>query len=97
MQTEISGHSTRSTRFSPLLLPFIFSFSKTTNRLNESNFNDDDSDDDEEDLRQRRYSLQLSDSKGFRRSKGKVSAQPQLESEDENELPSDLLSRQNTM
>ena len=55
--------------------------------------NDDETNEDE--LRQRRYSLQLNESRGYRRGK-KLSTQPQLDSEDELELPAELLSRQNT-
>lgn len=55
--------------------------------------NDDEANEDE--LRQRRYSLQLNESRGYRRGK-KLSTQPQLDSEDELEPPTELLSRQNT-
>lgn len=67
-----------------------------TRSLSEDNFNNEDSNDDDDEWRQRRYSLQLG-SKGYRRSRPKVSAQPQLDSEEENEQPNELLSRQNTM
>lgn len=66
-------------------------------RLFTSNEADDDDEDDDEELRQRRYSLQLNDSRGYRRGK-KLSTQPQLDSEDEVEqIAAELLSRQNTM
>lgn len=77
------------------LLIFLF---RNYFRLSENNFNDDDSNEDEdEEWAQRRYSLQLNEPRGYRRNKAKVSAQPRLDSEDENEQPSELLSRQNTM
>ena len=57
----------------------------------------EESDEEEIDWKQRRYSLQLH-SKGYRKSGTKLNpTQPQLDSEDENEQPSELLSRQNTM
>lgn len=74
----------------------IFSF-RHYFRLSENNFNDDDSNEEDEEWVQRRYSLQLNEARGYRRNKAKESAQPRLDSEDENEQPSELLSRQNTM
>lgn len=68
-----------------LLSVYIYSFNEN-----------EESDEEESDWKQRRYSLQLH-SKGYRRTGAKVSTQPQLDSEDENEQPSEFLSRQNTM
>lgn len=59
-------------------------------------FNEGSNDEEEEWMQGRRYSLQLNESKAYRRSKLKISAQPQLDSEEENEQPTEL-SRQNTM
>ncbi|XP_070494834.1 cyclic nucleotide-gated cation channel subunit A-like isoform X2 [Chironomus tepperi] len=61
--------------------------------LNRNEGNDDETNEDE--LRQRRLSLQLNESRCYRRGK-KLSTQPQLDSEDELEIPAELLSRQNT-
>lgn len=71
--------------FNSLFLLCIYSFNEN-----------EESDEEESDWKQRRYSLQLH-SKGYRRTQAKVSTQPQLDSEDENEQPSEFLSRQNTM
>lgn len=72
-------------------------FSLLVFRLFTSNEANDDEDDDDE-LRQRRYSLQLNDSRGYRRGKKLLTTQPQLDSEDEVEqAAAELLSRQNTM
>lgn len=64
-------------------------------RVNEANFNNEESnDEDDEWTHQRRYSLQLNGSRGYRRKR--AAAQPTLDSEDENEQPTELLSRKNT-
>ncbi|KAG5674239.1 hypothetical protein PVAND_004219 [Polypedilum vanderplanki] len=67
--------------------------SKLEEKLYDTPFHNTDDNEDEE-LRQRRYSLQ-NDSRTHRRVK-KLSTQPQLDSEDELEPTTELLSRQNT-
>lgn len=52
--------------------------------------------------KQRRYSLQLNSSKGYNRTRAKLSIQPQLDSEEETDEPHqqqpiEMLSRQNTL
>lgn len=84
---------------------FLFlSFITTLNGSLSTNEEDESDDEEVNEWKRRRYSLQInSTSKGYQRTRAKISIQPQLDSEDEVEQQpqppgnNELLSRQNTV